>query len=147
RQIANGLSVKGFSTEYTPSDAEALQLLRMRQFGVVVTSPRSTIDKDLSLLEEMRLIRPGLKCIVLANQTTPEGVIAALRAKVVACFAPPFNLIEILNIIGEATADTEWEGDIEVLSAKPGWVSVQANCQLLSAERLMTFENELNAQI
>ena len=33
--------------------------------------------------------------------------------------------------------------DIQVLSARPGWVSVRVNCRLLTAERLMTFAKEL----
>jgi DNA-binding NtrC family response regulator len=74
--------------EYSVGHADALQRLRMRSFGVVITSADSAIDEDLALLEEMRLIRPGVKCILLASHSTPDEVIAALRARVFACFTP-----------------------------------------------------------
>jgi hypothetical protein len=42
--------------EYSAGHADALHRLRMRSFGVVITSPYSTIEEDLALLEEMRAI-------------------------------------------------------------------------------------------
>src|SRR5262249_57558916 len=74
-------------------------------------------------------------------------VIAALRARVFACFTPPFNPEEIANLARSAASDSQWGDDIHVLSAKPGWVSVRVNCRLITAERLMTFAKELSAQL
>ena len=133
--------------ESSAGDADALQRLRMRSFGVVITSPDSAVDEDLALLEEMRVVRPGVKCIVLAHHSTPGEVISALRARVFACFTPPFDPGEIASLACRAASDSQWRADIQVLSAKPGWVSVRVNCRLITAERLMTFANELNAQL
>jgi DNA-binding NarL/FixJ family response regulator len=87
-----------FPMEYSVGHADALQRLRMRAFGVVITSPDSSVEEDLALLEEMRGIRPGVKSIVLARHSTPDEVIAALRARVFACFTPPFDPGEIANL-------------------------------------------------
>jgi anti-sigma regulatory factor (Ser/Thr protein kinase) len=133
--------------EYSAGHADALQRLRMRSFGVVITNPDSTVEEDLALLEEMRAIRPGVKSIVLARHSTPDEVIAALRARVFACFTPPFDPDEIANLARSAASDSQWRDDIQVLSAKPGWVSVRVNCRLITAERLMTFAKELSAQL
>jgi len=133
--------------EYAAGEADALGRLRLRSFGVVITSPDRTIAEDLALLTEMRLIRPGVKCIVLAPQSTPEDVIAALRARVFACFSPPFYPGEIASLAGSAASDSQWKDDIHVLSARPGWVSLRVNCRLINAERLMTFARELAAQL
>ena len=145
--IADALSAADFPMEYSVGHADALQRLRSRSFGIVVTSPACTVEEDLALLEEMRAVRPGVKCIVLARHSTPEEVIAALRARVFACFTPPFDAAEIANLARKAASDSQWRDDIQVLSAKPGWVSVRASCRLLTAERLMTFANELSAQL
>jgi DNA-binding NtrC family response regulator len=83
--------------EYSAGHADALQRLRMRSFGVVITSPDSTVEEDLALLEEMRAIRPGVKSIVLARHSTPDEVIAALRARVFACFTP--RVVRNLNAL------------------------------------------------
>ncbi len=147
REIGGSLCAADFPMEYSVGHADTLQRLRMRSFGVVITSPDSTIEEDLALLGEMRAIRPGVKTIVLARHSTPAEVIAALRARVFACFTPPFDPGEIANLACKAASDSQWRDDIQVQSAKPGWVSVRVNCRLITAERLATFANELNAQL
>jgi anti-sigma regulatory factor (Ser/Thr protein kinase)/ActR/RegA family two-component response regulator len=147
REIVSALSATGFPMEYSAGHADALQRLRMRSFGVVITSPDSTVEEDLALLEEMRAIRPGVKSILLARQSTPNEVIAALRARAFACFTPPFDPDEIANLACSAASDSQGLDDIQILSAKPGWVSVRVNCRLITAERLMTFANELSARL
>ena len=147
RNIADALAATGLPTEQAMGHADALHRLRMRAFGVVITSPDSAVDEDLALLEEMRDIRPGVKCIVLARESTPDEVIAALRAQVFACFTPPFDGSDIAELASRAATDNQWRDDIQVLSARPGWVSVRVNCRLITAERLMTFARELTSQL
>src|ERR1700744_5760083 len=147
REIGTALVAADCPMEYSVGYADALRRLRMRSFGVVITSPDSSLEEDLALLEEMRTIRPGVKSIVLARHSTPDEVIAALRARVFACFTPPFDSAEIANLARGAASDSQWREDIQVLSARPGWVSVRVNCRLITAERLITFAKELNAQL
>ena len=147
REIAEALSAADFPMEYSAGDADTLQRLRVRSFGVVVTNPDSSVEEDLALLEEMRTIRPGVKCIVLARHSTPDEIIAALRARVFACFTPPFDSVEVAHLARRAASDSEWRDDIHVLSARPGWVSVRVNSRLPTAERLVTFAKELSAQL
>jgi anti-sigma regulatory factor (Ser/Thr protein kinase) len=146
-KVGNALSGAEIPVEYAAGHVDALQRLRLRSFGVVVTKPDSTLEEDLALLAEMREIRPGVKCIVLAQHSTPEKVIVALRAKVFACFAPPFEVEEIVNLARGAASDSQWGDDILVLSARPGWVSLRVNCRLITADRLMTFAKELSARL
>ena len=147
REIGNALSAADVPIEYSAGNADALQRLRVQSFGVVITSPDSPIDEDLALFEQMRVVRPWVKCIVLARESTPDDVIAALRARAFACFTPPFVPEEIAELAGNAASDSYWREDIQVLSAKPGWVSLRVNCRLLTAEHLMTFAKELSAQL
>ena len=146
-EIGDALSAANLPMEYAAGHADALKRLRARSFGVVITSPDSVVDEDLALLEEMRAIRPGVKCIVLAHQSTPEDVIAALRARVFACFTPPFDSGDIVKLVIGAASDSQWRDDIQVVSARPGWVSVRINCRIITAERLMTFSKELSVQL
>lgn len=146
-EIGDALSLAGVPIEYTAGPVGALHRLRLRSFGVVITSPSTSIEEDLALLEEMRLIRPALKCILLGPRSTPADIIAALRARVFACFTPPFDAHAIAGIAQGAASESEWRDAIEVVTAKPGWVSVRANCNLLTAERLLTFANELSMRL
>jgi anti-sigma regulatory factor (Ser/Thr protein kinase)/ActR/RegA family two-component response regulator len=146
-EIVKALSTADFPMELATGNADALQRLRRKSFGVVITSPDTDVDEDLALLEEMRAIRPGVKCIVLARHSTPDEVIAALRAHVFACFTPPFSVEEIVNLACGAASDSQWRDEIQILSARPGWVAVRVNCRLITAERLIVFTSELSAQL
>ena len=147
RQIAQELTSAGVPLECANGNADALLRLRTRSFGVVITHPDTTVEEDLALLQQMRAIRPGVKTIVLSRDSDADDVIAALRARVFACFTPPFEACEIANLAGGAASDSQWRDDIQVLSARPGWVSVRVNCRMITAERLITFAKELSAQL
>jgi DNA-binding NarL/FixJ family response regulator len=147
REIGRALSAAHLSKAYAAGPADALKRLRTQRFDVVITSADSDIDENLALLEEMRSIRPNLKCIVLAQRSTPDKVIAALRARVFGCFTPPFDTQEIATLASSAASDNQSRDDIEILSARPGWVSIRANCRLVTAERLLSFAKELSAQL
>jgi anti-sigma regulatory factor (Ser/Thr protein kinase)/ActR/RegA family two-component response regulator len=147
REIGAALDKEQIPTEQAAGYADALRCLRLRSFGVVITDPDSTLEEDLALLGEIRQIRPGVKCIVLCQSSTPDGVIAALRAKVFACFTPPFDVHEIVNLARGAASDSLWGDDIQILSARPGWVAMRVNCRLITAERLLTFAKELSTRL
>jgi DNA-binding NtrC family response regulator len=86
REIGRALTAAHMPMAYSAGPADALKRLRARRFDVVITSADSDIEENLALLEEMRSIRPDLKCIVLAQHSTPDKVIAALKARVFGCF-------------------------------------------------------------
>jgi len=147
REIGDALSAAALPMEHSVGHADTLQRLRLRSFGVVITNPDSTLEEVLSLLEEIRLVRPGVKCIVLAKVSTPDDVITALRSRVFACFSPPFDVDEIVALARGAASGGEWKDDIQVLTARPGWVSVRVSCRLITADRLMTFARELSVRL
>jgi anti-sigma regulatory factor (Ser/Thr protein kinase) len=146
-EIASTLAAMNIPVEHSAEHADALRQLRMRSFDVVITGCQSAMEEDLALLTEMRAIRPGVKCILLARESTPDEVIAALRAHVFACYTPPFSTKEIARVVSYAASEGDWKDDIQILSAEPDWVSVRAHCRLTTAERLMTFERELSARL
>jgi DNA-binding NarL/FixJ family response regulator len=147
REIGRALTAAHLPTVYSAGPADALKHLRTQSFDVVITSADRDIEENLALLEEMRSIRPDLKCIVLAQRSTPDKVIAALRARVFGCFTPPFDTQEIATLASSAASDNQSPDDIEILSARPGWVSIRAHCRLVTAERLLSFAKELSAQL
>src|ERR1700760_422312 len=146
-QVGDLLTSAGLSVEYAAGHIDALHRLRCRMFSVIITRGDGVIEEALALIQEMRLIRPHLKCIVLAPYSTPDEVIAALRARVFGCFTPPFDAHSIFCVARNAATGNESNEDIEVLSARPGWVAVRVNCRLATAERLMSFAREFAAQL
>jgi DNA-binding response OmpR family regulator len=147
REVGDALTAAGIPLEYAAGNVDALHRLRMRSFGLVITHPDCGVAEDLALLNEMRAVRPGVKYIVLAHHSTPDDVIAALRARVFACFTPPFEPLEIANMARSAASENQWRDDIQVISAKPGWVSLRVHCRMVTADRLLTFAKELSVQL
>jgi anti-sigma regulatory factor (Ser/Thr protein kinase)/CheY-like chemotaxis protein len=145
--VVTSQHLQSCTVEVADGDADALQRLRQRAFDVVLTNPQSTVNEDLALVNEMEGIRPGLKTIILAPETAAEDVIAALRARVFACFSTPINVEEVASMIGQALQATKWRDCIEVLSAEPDWIELRVNCQLLTADRLIRFMTELRSDL
>jgi anti-sigma regulatory factor (Ser/Thr protein kinase)/CheY-like chemotaxis protein len=139
--------LEGHSIDVAAGAADGLRRLRRRAFDVLVTSPQTSVEEDVAILDEVRVVRPGVRVVVLAPRTTPEQVIAALRQRVFACFSAPFDHALIADMLGRAAGADRWKDGIEVVSATPDWLSVRVNCRLLSAERLVNFLTELRSDV
>ena len=138
---ASGMGLAGF--EQAEGGLQALRMLRKRSYDVVVTSPRNSVAEDLALIEELRQVRPGTKAIVLAPRATAADVIASLRAHAFACFAAPFPVPEIAEMIQRAVENPDWKDGLQVMSARPDWLSLRVDCRRLAADRLIHFLGEL----
>ena len=145
RSLQEALRARNCEMDLAVGSADALRRLRSRAYDVVITDPSTSMDEDLALLSEIRAIRPGVRAIVLAQSSTPEEVISALRARVFLCKTPPFDVVEIAEYASQAVASPESLLGIEILSAHRDWVSARVNCQLLTAERLVSFLRELQS--
>jgi anti-sigma regulatory factor (Ser/Thr protein kinase)/DNA-binding NarL/FixJ family response regulator len=139
--------LEGHSIDVAPGETDALRCLRRRAFDVLVTAPDTHVEEDTALLDEVRVVRPGVRMVLLARHTTPERVIEALRRRVFACFSAPFDAAEIADMVARAAEAEQWKDGIEVVSATPDWISVRVNCRLLSAERLVNFFTELRSDV
>ncbi len=109
-ELSAALATVKIAPEYATDRAEAIERMRAQSFSVVITDCESVVDEDLALLAEMRGIRPGVKCIVVARESTPDKVIAALQAHVFACYTPPFNAREIARVASYAAGGWGLEG-------------------------------------
>jgi anti-sigma regulatory factor (Ser/Thr protein kinase) len=132
--------------ERAAGDADAVRILRRRAIDVVLTSPASSIPEDLALLGELRRARPGVRVIILAPEATPADVIAALRARVFACFTAPFVAGEVAEMIRLAVQNPNGEA-IEIVAAQPNWISLRVNCARVAADRLVSFFETLAADV
>lgn len=131
------------SLERAQGHAHALRLLRRTSYDVVLTSPKSALAEDLALVAEVQQLRPGVKMILLAQSATPEEVIASLRAHVFACFTAPLPMSEVAEMVRRAVQNPDWRDGLQVLSARPEWLSLRVDCRRLAADRLVRFLSEL----
>jgi anti-sigma regulatory factor (Ser/Thr protein kinase) len=134
--------IAGHEVVTSDGNVEALQRLRDLAVDVVVTDLTTSVTEDLALAAELRVVRPGVKVIMLAPATTHEDVVAALRAQVFACFTPPLDSGEVVAMSLSALEAVDWRHGIEVVSGLPYWMTLRVSCDLLTAERLVRFMTE-----
>jgi anti-sigma regulatory factor (Ser/Thr protein kinase) len=125
--------------------ADAVRKVRRRPFDLILTSPRTPVAEDLSLLAELREVRPGSRYIILTPHATTEELLAAMRAKAFACFSEPINWVELAGLMSTAFTDTDWRDSIEVRAATANWISLRVTSRILTAERVTQFMRELAA--
>ncbi len=147
QRLESGLQARNCTFEYAAGSADALRRLRRTPHDVIITDPATSIEEDLALLAEIQAIRPGVRVIVLAPSSTPEEIIAALRARVFLCKSAPFDADEIAGYAARAATTSDSLIGIEVISAHSDWVSLRMNCQVLTAERLIAFLTELRSEL
>jgi DNA-binding NarL/FixJ family response regulator len=145
--LEEGLAERNCTIGHAVGSADALSRLRRTPYEVVITDPNTNIEEDLALLSEMRAIRPGVRVIVLAPSSTPEEIIAALRARVFLCKTAPFDPMEIAEYAAQAATAADSLLGIEILSARRDWVSARVNSQMLTAERLVSFFKEMQSEL
>jgi DNA-binding NarL/FixJ family response regulator len=147
RALEVALTERNCMFRYAAGSADSLRQLRQAPYDVVITDPAISVDEDLALSSELRAIRPGVRVIILAQESTPEDVIAALRARVFIVKSAPFDAAEIAEYALRAGSAADSPLGIEVLSAHRDWVSLRVNCQKLTAERVVEFLTELQTSL
>jgi anti-sigma regulatory factor (Ser/Thr protein kinase) len=134
--------------EVVTSPAEALQRLGDKPFDALLLGPASSVDEDLAFLQQARALRPGIRAIFLADAATPDAVIAAMQAEVFAVFTRPFDPLQIAHLlISAADADDAFEHGIRVIGAAPHWVTLRVSAQLVTADRVVAFMDQLHKQL
>src|SRR5215471_17789645 len=127
--LEEALEARSCIFRHAAGSADSLRQLRRAPYDVVITDPATSIHENLALLSEMQVVRPGVAMIVLAPESTPEEIIAALRARVFLVQSRPFDVDEIAEYAVRAASAADPVLGIEVLSAQRDWVSLRANCE------------------
>ena len=126
---------------------ECARVVRHRGVDLVITDPTTPATENLTLIKELRSIRPGLRAIVLAPVLSNADVISALREQVYACFTRPVDYEEVAEMARAAIEDPEWREAIEVVSGLPYWITLRVSCRVITADRLTRFMTEYRSDL
>jgi anti-sigma regulatory factor (Ser/Thr protein kinase) len=140
--LEQALTGLGHSVTYACGSADALRKLRENPYAVVLTNTETSVHEDLALADEIHHVRPGVRVIILAPDTTSEELLAALRQRVFLCLRAPFEPGSISRYVDSAIKDHDPVG-IDVLSAQPNWITVRTDSSPLNAGRLISFFDQL----
>jgi anti-sigma regulatory factor (Ser/Thr protein kinase)/ActR/RegA family two-component response regulator len=132
-----------WNIESVENNLMALRAIQARPFDLVVTSEKTSGKADLELLRKIRRVRGHIRLVILASQSTPADVIAAMRDRAFSYFSTPFSASAFSEMIRGASEGSCWDDGIEVVSATPSWIRVLARCDKNTADRLLRFFEEI----
>jgi len=122
----------------------ALERLEKRNYDVVVTDIYMPELDGLELLQRIQQLSPETPVVVMTGQNTPENVARSIREKAFSYFSKPFSSSVVIDIVTQALESRAAPDDIEVLSARPDWISLELRCKLSIADRLVPFFREMH---
>jgi anti-sigma regulatory factor (Ser/Thr protein kinase)/ActR/RegA family two-component response regulator len=141
--LVNILKPGVWAIRYVPTNREALQAAKAKAFELIITSENTSCKEDVELLRKIHVQQPHTRLIILANESTPADVIAAMREHAFSLFSKPFSPEQLGNMIQLATEVPAWDDGIEVRSATPEWIRLEVRCQVRTADRLLQFMKEI----
>jgi DNA-binding response OmpR family regulator len=132
----------------TVSDnAAALTKLREWQCSVVLTGITSDFEEDLRFAAEAKQTTPNVKLLLFARHATPEQIVRALKAGVVACFFEGFPVSDVRHFVEGLLETPDWRDGVEVISARPDWISLRVTPRLFTADRVTLYLEELRMDL
>jgi len=137
----------GYEIAVCRDSLDAVRHARRHPIDVLITDPATPADHDLTLLDEMRAIRPDLRVIVLAPALSNAQVLQAIRGHAFAIFSEPFEIAEVAEMVRAAMLASDWRDGIEVISGLPYWLTLRVACRVLTADRLTRFISEWRADV
>jgi len=124
-------------------NAKALAMAGGKNFDLILTSEKTSGREDVELLRRLRRIRPHIRLIILAEASTPADVIASMREHAFSYFSRPFSSAALAGMIRCAIEEPSWDDGIDVVSATPEWIRINARCDLRTADRVLQFFEEI----
>ena len=141
--LRTALAPGTWTIHHATSNLSALAMVKERAFDLILTSEKTSVREDVDLLRRIRRVRPHTRLIILAHETMPGDVLAAVREHAFSYFSVPFSPEELAGMIQAALAEPAWDDGIEVISATPEWVQIRVRCDLKTADRLLQFMSEV----
>ena len=125
---------------------QAVERLRAEPYEVVLASQSRNGMDNLKLLRRMRSVRPQAR-VILAGDSQPARVIGAIRGHAYSYFHHPLPTAPLADMVQLALDTVSWQDDIQVLSARPEWITLDVRCKLEAAERTTHFLREIEADL
>jgi CheY-like chemotaxis protein/anti-sigma regulatory factor (Ser/Thr protein kinase) len=141
------LRAEGRDIDHASDGQEALAQLLARPYDLVLTDIHMPGMDGLTLLQRIREVRPETAVVVMTAESTPEHVVDSIRQQAYSYLSKPLSSSTVRETVFRALSRLSDPGDIEVSSARPGWISLQLRCKMDVAERLTQFFSELGADL
>jgi CheY-like chemotaxis protein/anti-sigma regulatory factor (Ser/Thr protein kinase) len=124
----------------------AFEELQRAQYDLVVAGGRNGMD-GLEFLRRIHQVYPSIPVIVTAETCDRERVVRAVREHAYSYFRKPLPPGAVADMAQQALDTPGWEGDIEILSADPDWISAAVRCKLDACDRMAQFLREAEGDL
>lgn len=141
--LAAGLAGPDRQMESASDGVEAMRRIENEPFDLVITDVNMPNLDGLSLLEQIRRVRPDVPVVVMTVANTPETIVRAIRDRAYTYLSKPFSLHAVAEVVDNALAGTAADDDIQILSARPTWLSLRLRCKMDTADRILHFLNAI----
>ena len=145
--LLSALKDTGCLADCASSGPQALALLQSKAYDLVLSDVMMPGLDGLELLHQIQQQRPSTPVVVMTAQNTPETLIRSIREKAYAYFSKPFSPDAVLEMVNSALEKPAGRDDIEVLSARPGWIALRLRCKMETADRLLRFFREIQLDL
>ncbi|MGA3084797.1 MAG: sigma-54 dependent transcriptional regulator [Thermodesulfobacteriota bacterium] len=109
------LTREGYPVALAASGPEALDLFKKTLFHVVLTDIRMKPMDGLSLLKEIKALRPQTEVIMISAYANPETAVEAMNEGAYDLVPKPFNNKELIQVIQDALSRAEGAPTPEVV--------------------------------
>jgi two-component system, OmpR family, response regulator len=123
------------------------RLMQNGPYDLVLTDICMPRLDGLELLERIHQSSPETPVVVMTAQNTPGNIVRAIRDKAFTYFSKPFSPDAVVEMISRALDAPAGNDDVEVLSARPDWISLRLRCKLEIADRMVQFFRELQVEL
>src|SRR2546425_5174418 len=145
--LAAALHDDGRRIESAFDGLEGLRRVEAVPYDLVMSDVNMPGLDGLALLERIRQIRPTTKVVIMTVESTPEGIIHAIRERAFSYFSKPFTINAVSEMAARALESEPADDDIEVFSARPDWLALRLRCKIETADRILQFLRELGTDL
>jgi len=121
-----------------------LKRLSVRSFDAILLDVLLPGMDGLTLLHKLHGVRPDLKVIIMTAANTPSNLVASIRQQAFSYFSKPFHSDVVVDTVLRAIESTSCHDDIQVVSARPDWITLEVRCRVETVDRLVQFFREMN---
>lgn len=146
-KLPDFISGLGCIVESAAGRSEAIARLTEKSYDLVLTDLATPGDEDLDLVRRIREIRPDAKVVVLSAGGGSDAVVASIRAHAFSYFSAPYEPDALREMVAQALSVTPWDDGIEILSARPNWMTLSLRCRRFTGDRLLQFFREFRADL
>lgn len=121
----------------------ALACILQCAYDLVLAAIQTPKIDGLTLLHRIHEVRPEARVVVITAKSTTASVVSAIREHAFSYLTKPLSRPYLEETIHAALTMPAEDDDIQVISARPDWVSLEVRCKAGLADRLAQFFREL----